>query len=678
MIVPYRLFFCLVLFIVSTPLLPNALAQVADTTRTPRPDTLAVSPPDSTVRPAENAPPPRQIIQRTHVPFFDASTGIVVNDTLPARHPALDPAGILAETPGSFLYDFGAAGWPDGWSPYGIAPQNVGLTFNNLPFNNSITGTAELELLPFSMLQPLRLHAGGLGAPITVNTRLRGFDFSRPLSEIRYRQSNNGLKSVLVFHSQQRRVTLAEQRGILGITLAYGGHGANGEYPGSKLEGARQLLARLRYRHPWGSIELMNLSNRRRLGAHGGVNIVGTNYESIYNRFGASVENEGAQRQSLRNDLALTVRSQVLPDSTHPLTSTGYWTAGTYRYVLRDTLQARTGRLGYRISQGLALGKSELTMGLQGWKETLRDDTNALPDSLDPSRSAMHLTANFTLPLGQFTFEAEPGLHKNEHNSFIGGHSRLSMDKGWLQLFVQAAYAGQPTSWVQQYGWSNTVGALDTTPDGRTLTLQAGVTLKGGPFSLDVTGFTSRTTSYTDYFSMADSDSITAHVFDDPVQWAGATTILGFRKNAGRGIYLTFAPTLYQLNNAPVSANHSVLSGSLPELFIQGRAGLRYLLFQGDLDIDLYANMRAWSSFQSRTLHPQTGLLVLRPVESRPVDESVALDVVLEAGIRTAKLFLAFENALSYPSLIPGNLLVPDYPLPAQRFRFGVYWPIQD
>jgi hypothetical protein len=52
------------------------------------------------------------------------------------------------------------------------------------------------------------------------------------------------------------------------------------------------------------------------------------------------------------------------------------------------------------------------------------------------------------------------------------------------------------------------------------------------------------------------------------------------------------------------------------------------------------------------------------------------LDVALKAGIRDATLFLTFENVLSGTSLQPGVLVVPVYPLPEQRFRFGVFWPI--
>ncbi len=671
-----RLFLlCMILAVTSL----DVSAQETDSTKVPPAktpaDSLAIPLPDSTLIPTDSLPEP--IVFKYPIPFLDEGPGLVVNDSLPTRHPALDPTGLLSDVAGSFLYDFGASGWPDGWSPSGVAPHDVALSFNDIPFDNSIVGTPDYELLPFALLQPFRLQNDRFGAPVTVNTRLRALDQNRPITEIRYRQSNIGLKSVLVFHSQQRRIPFKRQAGILGISLGYGGHGATGEYTGSALEGARQLFARLRYKHPWGSVELMNLTNRRRLGAHAGVDPGSGSYENIYNRLSATVE-PFAQRQSLRNDLALTVRTQILADTTQPFTASSYWTASTFRYVLGDTLQARTSRLGYRLFQGMALGAGTLTIALEGWSEHLRNDSQALPDSLDISRSALHLSALARLPLGPLNLDLEPALHKTDKKSFLGGRARIDFSQKWLSLFGQASLSSQTSSWIQQYGWGDTIQPLSDWTDSQVANLQAGFRLKGGPFSLDVTGFINQSNEYADFFSSTSSDTIKVELFNSAVQWSGVTAELGIRKDASKGFYLTVTPTLYQFNDATASNNHATLSESLPELYVRGRFGMRYLIFKGDLDLDLYTRARLWSSFQSRTLHPETGLLVLRPAGSRPVDGSIAMDVVLEAGIRGAKLFLSFENVLSHPSIIVGNLLVPDYPLPAQRFRFGVHWPIQD
>ncbi len=669
----------LVAFLVLLPCstLP-VFAQVADTTIAPPPrDSLALPVADSLNQPPL---PEQSIIFKTPVPFLDLDAGVTVGDTLPTKGIALGPADLLAGYNGSFLYDFGASGWPDGWSTDGIAPHDVALSYNGIPFDNSVTGVANYELLPFALLQPFRLQPGRFGAPLTVNTRLRSLNVSRPITEIRYKQSSNGLKSVLVFHSQRRSIPLRQRMGVLGILMAYGGHGANGEYPGSRLEGARQLVARLRYQHPWGAVELMNLSNRRRLGAHAGVVVDENNYDAIYARFGASVVNSSAQRQTLRNDLALTARTNVLPDTTRPFTTMGYWTAGTFRYVDGDTLQARSSRFGYQLSQALQLGKGEVNVILEGWREHLRKNSNALPDSLDPARSALQLTLHTTLPLGPAQLEIAPALYSSKNDrlddTFFGGTSKLSFSNGTLGGFLQASYTTQNGSWIEDYGWEGSIEPFRATS--RMAQLQAGVSLSAGPLTLEGKVFTNNTENYTDFFARSDSESIDLALFSTAVNWVGLSGELGLRKLARRGFYLTVSPTLYRLQNPNSSGAHSILSATLPGLYLQGRLGMRYVIFQGDLDLDLYAKARLWSAFDSRTLHAETGVLVLRPVGSRPVDASVAMDVVIEAGIRTATLFLAFENVLSNPALIPGNLFVPDYPLPAQRFRFGVYWPIQD
>jgi hypothetical protein len=105
---------------------------------------------------------------------------------------------------------------------------------------------------------------------------------------------------------------------------------------------------------------------------------------------------------------------------------------------------------------------------------------------------------------------------------------------------------------------------------------------------------------------------------------------------------------------------------------------MRYVLFKGDLDFDAYAEAIAWSAFRSRTLEPQSGLLTVPLEDSREFGPSGRINLVLEASIREASVFLLYENILSGTALMTGNLIVPDYPLPARRFRIGVYWPIMD
>lgn len=655
-----------------------AAAQEADTTRAARPDSLRIPAALNDSLAVPDSVQTAVVIQRDPIAFLDRVAGEAISDTLPARHPAMDAVGMLGEMAGSFVYDFAIAGWPDGWSPFALSPNNTGLSFNGIPFDDAVTGRPAYELLPLSLLQPLRLQGDRYGVPMTVNSQLLPFDAGRPVTQVRYGTTSNGLQSVMVVHNQLRRIPLKQQVGIFGFTLGYGGHGGNGEYPGSQLAGARQLVARIRYGHPLGSIELLNLNNRRRLGAHGGVEPVGSVFETIYNRFNPQVINADAIRQELRNDLGLTIRSKLLPAIDEPFSASGYWTATTFRYINGDTLQARTGRLGYSLQQPVAVASQRFVVNLEGWREQLRKDSPSLPDSLGIVRNALHASMMMQFDMKGFKLDIQPGLHRNDKETFAGGRLRLAKTSGFLGFYGEATHAGDARSWVETYGWGQDIRPLSDAPDTRTSILQAGLKITAGAFDIGLSGFVQRSTDWVDYFKDTDTDTLRVLALDGAIQWQGATLDLGFRRDAARGFYLTATPTFYQMNNANASAGHRALSGSMPELFVQGRMGLRYLLFQGDLDMDLYGQGRLWSTFRSRTLHAQTGLLVLRGDGVRDVDGSAALDIVLEAGVRTAKIFIAFENLLSGTTLVLGNMLVPTYPLPQRRFRFGVYWPIQD
>ena len=642
-------------------------------------DSLAL-PPDSLVVADSVEIDPASLIP---VAFFDEIHGIAIGDTLPIRHYALDPQQMLGEVLSTFVYDFSTSGWPDGWSPYGLSPNVVGLTFNDIPYRDPASGLPAYELLPFTLLQQFQLQSGRMGTPVGVNTRLRAFDDLRSLTELRYRSSNIGLSSVLVSHSQSRRIKLLSRPSLMRILLAYGGHGANGEYAGSKLEGARQLLARLRFQNNLGSLEITNMHNRRRLGAHAGVTPgSSTNFINIYNRLTARVVDESAQRQKIRNDLSVTLRPALF-GAKDPLTLSGFWTANTFRYVNGDTLQARTRTLGYTLNQHLTLKNTQLNLRIEGWTDRIREErrdsttaVSALPDSLGLSRSEFHAFVNGSAQFGDLNIQATPGFHSNGNTSILGGELDVRLKMGSLYVFAAAAHTLSPLSMIAEYGWGDIVRPLTALPSSKTTLLRAGIGLSWKVFDLSVSAFTHDTNDAYDYIYDASQETLTVFAPSSTISWQGVSADFGFRRTAQRGWYLSASSTVFDPATSSSVENYLSIAQQLPEVFTKGRLGMRYRIFRGDLDFDLYAQGRLWSSFLGRTLHPETGLLVLRDASARPVESSAALDVVLEAKVRTAKFFVGFENLLSGTTFIIGNMLVPDYPLPQQRFRFGVFWPI--
>ena len=663
-----------IFYLLSSILVASAShAQVPDTSQV-APDTMQVAPDSLVEAPARPPGPP--------VGFRRAEPGRAVVDTVLAKSFERDAPGVLAAMPATFVYDFGAHGWPNGWSPYGLNPQRVALLLDGLPFDDLVTGRPRYDLLPFSLLERLRVQAGRYGAAQAVYAQVRPYDSPEPLTELHYRTGNDGLQSIYAMHTQRHRLALFGRSGVMRALFGYGGHAARGEYDGSRLRRMRQLLFRIRYQQPGWSADVTYFHNRRRLGAQSGV-IPRVPYDAIYNRLIATVRNPDAQRKTVRDDLSLTARTR-LPGLAEPLTISAFWTAQTFRYRNpgSDTLEARLHRFGARVHQDFRLGPNRLRLLLEGWIDDLRRH-NAFSHPLSTSRTQLHLTLRDSLRLGGLAVDAEGGLHVTDHATFFGGAVGVAQRLGALRLFAEASHAGQPVSWIEEIGFGRFVEAEVAPPDGRVSQARAGLRVRTGAFDLAVFGFVHEVTSPLDLYSVGE-DSVAVRVAEAPFRRAGVGGDLGWRRHARRGFYLTARPSFVHFLDAGASALHARMEATLPEFFAQGRLGARYTLFGGDLALDLSLRGRFWTEMRSRTLHAPTGLLVLPDEDddlypaSGLLPRSGTLDVVVEAGLRTATLFLAYDNVLSGTQLIAGNQIVPIYPLPERRLRFGVFWPIKN
>ena len=679
----------------------QARAQTPDSTETAPADSLRLPPADSLGQPAPHlmrGPALDSLAAadtsggadslrtpRPPVGYARFARGAVVGDSLPATRPALDVTELLADVPASFVYRFGSPGWPDAWSPYGLSPQHVALTLNGRPFADPVTGRPRYDLLPLAFMERPRVEAERYGAPVGVEAEVRPYTAPQPLTELRY-LAGATIQSVDAIHVQERRRSLFGRPGVLNVLGAYSGREAEGAYAergfGTRLKKVRRTYGRLRYEQAAWSVELSNLHNRRRVGAFGGVVLNAFTFVPI----GATLIDADARRQTLRNDLALTLRARLVPGLDAPLTASAYWAAQTFRYLARaDTLETKTNRYGFLVQQRAALGPHGLTFQLEGWQDHLRS-TNALAA---PRRygHALHASVRDTAQWRATELVLEGGAHSEPGRFFPSASARLEQRLGPLRLFASGAYTGQPVSPVERYGYGDHVVAAPAVPDGRVTWAEAGTAVQGGPFDLALSAFAHRTSEALDLYveTGADSvettgypptDSVEARVSGTPHERVGVTARAGWRRDAQRGFYLTAQATLSRFLNPDVSPEHARVAGSLPEAFGQARFGTRYAPFRGDLDFDLYVLSRFWSAMRSRTLHPQTGLLALPPLGARAFGPSNTLDVYFETRFRDASLFLAFENAFSGTTLLLGNLIVPVYPLPARRFRFGVFWPI--
>lgn len=654
----------------------QADTTVADTTQA---EPTQAAPPDSMRQRQRQAQAQRDTLTAP-LPFLRMLRGRPTIDVLPVQHPDPDLAHLLAPAPGSFLFDLGANGWPDGWSWNGFSPQRPSLIFDGHSYNDPVTGRPRFDLLPPEFLYAPHVGTDRLGGTVGVYTQPQSYDTKRPLTELRYRRDNTSVQSIAAVHAQQRYITPRGRPSLLQIVGGYYGRAGDNEYPNSDLERERRLLGRLHLRGEEWSATLRNLHSRRKIGAHGGVQPQGTFFESVYNRTIANVRLNEARRQTIRNDLALTVRAPLLPGLEAPLVLSTNWTAQTFRYYDPDTLQAKTNRFSSYLRQDATLGPQAIQVEVGATLDQLRA-TNAW--SGHSTRRQLHATLRDSIGFGSTTVVLDGGMHASDEQTHPSASVQATHQWGRFRFFVDGRLSGQPISWIETAGFGEVVVPLDTAPTGRIVHGRAGIAVDLGAFDVGLTGFAHEIQNPIDLYATETADTLEALVSAVPFRRAGATLAVGWRRDARAGLYAQAQGTALQFLNASAATTNTRVAETLPQVFGQGRLGARFVAFAGDLDADLYVQGRGWTSMRSRQFHPPTGLLAVPPpnapvIENTPLSfgPSGTLTVGLEAGIRDATLFLTYENALSGTPLQPGVLIVPVYPLPEQRFRFGVFWPI--
>ena len=690
---------------------PSSAHGQADTTGV-APDTAAVAPadtvragPDSTAaaRPDTAAVPddPRR--------FRAPAYGRPPIDSLPVLTPLVGVEHIVAQQPGSFLYDLGAVGWPHGWSASGLGPHRSRLWLDGHSYNSPLTGRARFDLLPPSFLKRPGTGVDPGGGGVGVHASWRDYDSLRPITEIRYRRDSNGQQAIEVAHSQKHQLSLFGAPGIFQATLGYGGRATDGAYVGSDLRRERRIWGRLRYQRDEWAVELSDLSARHRIGAHSGVvPPAGSPFGAIYflPRCEACSQGTEARRRTFRNDLTARARVPLLPGLDAPTTLSATWTSNTFDFAPSAADTTWTVRMngGHgQVRQSFALGPHALNVEARGslWGV---GDSNVL--AAGATRWSAHALARDSVRVGGTSLVADLGWHATSDQQYPSASLQLERPLGPVQGSASIAATGQRLSWFETAGFPGFVEPLPRASPalfGRVLRGRVGLEAQLGTLDLGLEAFAHQVRDAVDLYAppvapeqrLASADSVTARATATPVRRAGATMTFGWRRDADRGLYLSGSATALRTLSAGASERQTRLARTLPTVYGRGRIGARFVFFV-DLITDLYVQARGWTGMNSRWFHPATGRLVVppanTPVPSRgagvQAGPSGTVDVHAEIKLRGATLFFTFENVQStfapagsvqrQTALVPGTFVVPVYPLPARQFRFGVHWPIFD
>ncbi|MEM6645374.1 MAG: hypothetical protein AAF730_03895, partial [Bacteroidota bacterium] len=431
----------------------SAHAQVVDSLAVAPTDSVTVVPDSAMVALPDSVPP------LVPIPFREAERGRQLARVRPAREPAFMLQRLLADRLGGYRYRFGAYAWPEGWSPEGLAPQHVQLAFNGLPFDEPVTGRPLYAFLPTSFAEALRVEPSRQGAPLTVLSEALPFDVGEPTTEIRYASGADGMQTITALHTQRRRVQFFGQPALLGLLFSYGGHTADGAYPGSGLTQGRQTYFRVRYARPRWTLELANLNNRSRLGAQGGVTS-----GNIYQTLGARTRNSSATRRTLRNDTyaTLRLRSRFFAK---PLTATAYRTTGYLRYQnpVTDTLRVETVRWGSLVKQDVTLGPHALQFRAEGWIDGVRDVafSGDPPSTAGGALPTVVVSAYDSLGVAEgWQVTGSAGVYATTEGALPIGHLRTTWTTEHRTLFAEARLTTLPLSRMDVDGFGNSAAPL--------------------------------------------------------------------------------------------------------------------------------------------------------------------------------------------------------------------------
>lgn len=600
--------------------------------------------------------------------------------TVLLQRPVPTPDAALTHLPGVFTYSFRAAGWPDGPAPYGVDPAAVRFEVDGHPYDDLVSGRPRYDLAPSVLIRGVRLTG-----PADAGADADRLAVGAPLTRIRYTSTGGGLQEARVLHVQDRAFPVAgDSAGVrprLNLLFGYEGAGATNEYPGSRLRRARRVVGRAAVRSEHWELSILNVANRRRIGAHGGVQpIPGRAYESIFQRLGAVVTNEEHGRRTIRNDLTLSVAGR---GGAGAAAADLFWTAHTHSFDDGPSLDRwEVHRFGARLRATTPVGPSGDASGLHfgidasaalespgGFVDTLvttgvGTDGRLLAGAAAVAAAELHgVEVELRGGAGLDDDRVYPDL------SYAMRHARFDLAASW---------SGRPNAWIDHTGFFSHAPAFPTPPDPRNLSATASVRARYGPLSIEPRMAFSRESDAPVRMLGDTATTSTAGILSGRASRATLTLRLSLNDASPGGPYAVVSPALHTATIDVQSDFDRAWKEAMPDAWVEGRLGLRRLMFEGDLDLDLYVRGRAWAEMRGRRLHTPTGLLMLAPNGSSTVGSSGLTDIVAEAGVRGAVIIVAWENALSGTSLQVGNLLIPDYPLPAQQLRFGVYWPISN
>lgn len=434
----------------------------------------------------------------------------------------------------------------------------------------------------------------------------------------------------------------------------------------------RQVLGRVRYWQTAWSAQLQYLYNEHNQDTHEGVVRRGS-YASLFEPVGAQVRPQDARHLRARHDLIGRFRMRWDPEQ-GPLTLRGFWTGHEMRYrTSLDTAGTQVRRLGGQVRQNVHLSNHDIALGAEVWQDRLAAG-NALVDNRPLFETERHLTVQDSIRWPSFSAYLRGGWHSEGNVSYSSGVLGVARNLGPFTGTVEGSMSGYAPSWIERYGFTNTVLPLEAFEKSRHMRVRGSLRGDVHDWTVGFEGSFQRWDRPIVLLTGAD-DLLGFEQLSQPEEWLTLSGTLDWRTDTKRGFRFSMTPTLFHFLSRSAVPPHQQLKESLPAFAVDATVGARYHLFQGDLDALVYLRGTAWTAMRSRAFDPATELFPLPPPDAARWRPSGSLDLQVEAGIRQSTVFFAYENILG-GVLHPGTIIVPTYPIPAQFMRFGIFWPL--
>ncbi|MEM1055358.1 MAG: TonB-dependent receptor [Bacteroidota bacterium] len=609
---------------------------------------------------------------------------------VPAVTPALDLGDLLARADGLslFAYGLGAPGRLAGLSFDGLAPTRAAVTLDGRPLSDLFTGTPRLDLVPWEATDRLVLQDAEVGAPIGVGAALRPFRERVPVTELRFHTGRLGIQTIAGTHAQTHRAPwrLGGEKARFTATFHVGSRQSDGAVSGARLRHTH-VLARLALATPrWGA-EITEHYAERTEGARRGVLDDG----AFFDPFRASVLDPSAERRTLRNELAATLRAPLV--SAHPLALWASWTRQTSRYSpgasfavpTPDTLALSGNRYAAGLSQ--RLGRGPTLRAHVGYEDEPWGARTPLRNASD--RLQAHAALADTLTLGPARLAATLGGHVV--GSTIGPALAVRAEAGLLSGAL--SWTGVVPGRIEDAGFfpapsvaaGTSIGTADRDEPEQIIAAEISARARAGDLRFGVRPFAK---VYLGAYRLVEELNVETTGLDtvvfryshsrDAVSQIGAQTTLTWREGTEAGLYARSSVTATAWPGASDSLGLSLsgrMAEALPALHGSARLGVRATrVGTGTAALDLGATVRGWTAFRGVRVHPATGLLALARTDAPrlPARALLDLDARVTFGTR-ATVAVTWANVFS-GLVYDGARTVQGEPLPGRHLRFGVFW----